>query len=100
MGELLRARDVWGVAVLVGEYNSGALEEYAKDLYEKNGISRVRWTYKTVGENLGNWGLYNKSIKKLDIRTATYPELKKLFSVEMRTENGFVLNKEEYDKIK
>ena len=98
--ELIKARDEWGVAVIVGEYNSGTLEQYAKDLYEKNGISRVKWTYKTVGDNLGNWGLYNKKIEKLDIRTASYFELKKLFGTEMRTENGFEFNQDEYEKIK
>lgn len=98
--ELIRARDEWNTAVIVGEYNSGALEEYAKDLYEKNGISRIKWTYKTVGDTLGNWGLYNKKIKKPDIRTATYPELKKIFGTEMRTENGFEFNADEYGRIK
>lgn len=98
--ELLRARDEWGTAVIVGEYNSGALETYAKEIYEKNGISRLKWTYKTVGDNLGNWGLYNKKIEKPDVRTATYQQLKKLFGTEMRTENGFDFNTDEYEKIK
>ncbi|MEE1013965.1 MAG: cellulase family glycosylhydrolase [Clostridia bacterium] len=97
--ELLYARDTWGVAVYAGEYNSGALEEYAAGLYEKHGISRTKWTYKTVGRTDENWGLYNKDMTKLDLTTASLTELQQAFGTAMRTENGFALNQEEYAAI-
>ena len=94
--ELLYARDTWGVAVYAGEYNSGTLEEYAAGLYEKHGISRTKWTYKTVGRTDDNWGLYNKDMTKLDLTTASLTEIQQAFGAAMRTENGFMLNQEEY----
>ena len=45
--ELKTARKDWGVAVVVGEYNNHECEEYAQKKYEKNDISRIKWTYKT-----------------------------------------------------
>ncbi len=96
--ELLDARDTMGVAVYVGEYNSGAFEAYAADLYQQYGISRTKWTYKTVGRQ-DNWGLYNKPMEKTDIKTASYEEIKTAFGEQMLTENGFVFNEEEYKNI-
>lgn len=98
--ELLYARETWGVAVYAGEYNSGTLEEYAAGLYEKHGISRTKWTYKTVGRTDENWGLYNKDMSKLDLTTASLTEIQQAFGKAMRTENGFVLNQEEYAAIR
>ncbi len=100
MGEMLSAREKWGVAVMSGEYNSGTLERYAADLYDKHKISRTKWTYKTfrgVGEN---WGLYNKACNKIDIKTASFEEIKAALINDVRTDNGFELNVMEYNDIK
>lgn len=96
--ELVYARDTLGVAVYAGEYNSSALEAYATDLYQTHGIHRTKWSYKTVGRQ-DNWGLYNKPMEKLDLQTASYEEIKTAFGTQMRTENGFVFNEEEYRNI-
>lgn len=98
--ELLDARKTWGVAVYVGEYNSGAEETLAADLYRRYSISRTKWTYKTVGRDGDNWGLYNKSFDKLDPRTATLEELTGALGKEMQTGSGFILNQQEYAQIK
>ncbi len=100
ISELVAARENWGVAPLSGEYNSGRLEEYAADLYDKHKISRIKWTYKTVRNPADNWGLYNKEYQKIDINTASFEEIKAAFGADMRTENGFSLNVLEYNKIK
>ena len=96
--ELLEARSTMGVAVYVGEYNHLENENYAADLYQQHGISRTKWTYKTVGRE-DNWGLYNKPMEKINIQTASYEEIKTAFGTQMRTENGFVFNQEEYKNI-
>lgn len=98
--ELLEAREEWGVAVLVGEYNSSELENYAAELYDKNKISRLKWTYKVLGDNWGNWGLFSKAYKKADIEKASFEEIKKAFGADMLTENGFELNVKEYNDIR
>ena len=89
----------FGVGVLVGEYNSRNLEEYATALYKEKSISRIKWTYKTIGVGYDNWGLYNKNIQKLDINNASYEEIKNAFGREIRTENGFDFNQPEYEII-
>lgn len=100
VGELTYARKNYGVIPLVGEYNSKKSEAYAAQEYEKYGISRIKWTYKTVGVDYDDWGLFNKDMKKIDISSDSYETIMKAFSEEMVTENGFVLNKSEYDIIK
>lgn len=97
--ELLDARETMGVAVYAGEYNSGDLEKYATSLYQTHGISRTKWTYKTVGRQ-DNWGLYNKSMDKIDLRTASYEEIKTAFGTQMLTEDGFERNEKAYKDIK
>ncbi len=89
INELVNTRNTLGVAVYVGEYNSKENEAYAEKKYSENNISRTKWTYKTVGVNYDNWGLYNKQLKKADIKTADYDFLFRLFGAEMRTERGF-----------
>ncbi len=98
--ELLAARKEWGVAVYVGEYNSAEKERLASDLYRRHNISRTKWTYKTVGRDWDNWGLFNKSFEKLDPYTATWEELTDALGTEMQTNSGFVLNHNEYEQIK
>ncbi len=72
--ELKTARKDWGVAVIVGEYNNHECEEYAQKLYARNDISRIKWTYKTY--NAGStWGIFNKDVERIDIKTASYEEI-------------------------
>lgn len=98
--EMETARDEWKVAVVAGEYNTGDLDEYASELFDDRGISRIKWTYKTVGNDLGNWGLFGREYEKIDIKKASYDEIKKAFGEDMKTENSFELNIKEYNSIK
>lgn len=97
--ELVRARSEYGTAVLVGEYNNKNYQKYALSGYDRNGISHIKWTYKTVGVDYDNWGIYNKNYKKIDIKTASYDEIAAAFGADVRTYNGFKLNTA-YEKIK
>ena len=91
--ELKTARKDWGVAVVVGEYNNHQCEEYAQKQYAKNDISRIKWTYKTY--NAGStWGIFNKDVERIDIKTASYDELIN-FIKENTTTNMFEFNAEE-----
>ena len=91
--ELKTARKDWGVAVVVGEYNNHQCEEYAQNQYAKNDISRIKWTYKTY--NAGStWGIFNKDVDRIDIKTASYDEIIS-FIKENTTTNVFEFNAEE-----
>ena len=72
--ELKTARKDWGVAVVVGEYNNHECEEYAQKQYANNDISRIKWTYKTFNAG-ATWGIFNKNIERIDIKTASYEEI-------------------------
>lgn len=98
--EISEAVRKYNVAPLVGEYNNSPFEAFATEEYSKNNISRIKWTYKTVGSGLGNWGLYNKTMNKTNIKTASFAEIKDAFGKEMQTDNGFVFNEEEYMNIR
>ncbi len=98
--ELTEAVRKYNVAPLIGEYNNSPFEAFATEEYSKNNISRIKWTYKTVGTDLGNWGLYNKAMDKTDIKSASFAEIKAAFGAEMQTDNGFVFNEEEYMNIR
>ena len=95
--ELKTARKDWGVAVVVGEYNNGDFEYYAQKLYDKNDISRVKWTYKTfnVGEQ---WGIFNKDVDRIDIKTASYEEIIAYITENTKTDS-FKFNAEEMSRI-
>lgn len=95
--ELKTARKDWGVAVIVGEYNNGDFEYYAQKLYDKNDISRVKWTYKTfnVGEQ---WGIFNKDVDRIDIKTASYEEIIAYITENTKTDS-FKFNAEEMSQI-
>lgn len=95
--ELKTARKDWGVAVIVGEYNNGDFEYYAQKLYDKNDISRVKWTYKTfnVGEQ---WGVFNKDVDRIDIKTASYEEIIAYITENTKTDS-FKFNVEEMSRI-
>ena len=91
--ELKTARKDWGVAVVVGEYNNHECEEYAQKKYEKNDISRIKWTYKTY--NAGEtWGIFNKDVERIDIKTASYEEILAFIKENTKTET-FNFNAEE-----
>ena len=91
--ELKTARKDWEVAVVVGEYNNYECEEYAQKKYEKNDISRIKWTYKTY--NAGEtWGIFNKDVERIDIKTATYEEILAFIKENTKTET-FNFNAEE-----
>ena len=91
--ELKTARKDWGVAVIVGEYNNHECEEYAQKKYEKNDISRIKWTYKTY--NAGDsWGIFNKDVERIDIKTASYEEMLEFIKENAKT-NTFNFNAEE-----
>lgn len=95
--ELKTARKDWGVAVIVGEYNNGENEYYAQKQYDKNDISRVKWNYKTY--NAGEqWGIFNKDVERIDIKTATYEEIL-AFIIENTKTEAFNFNAEEMGQI-
>ncbi|MBR5202979.1 MAG: cellulase family glycosylhydrolase [Clostridia bacterium] len=98
INELKNARKDWGVAVVVGEYNNHECEEYAQKKYENNDISRIKWTYKTY--NAGTtWGIFNKDIERIDIKTATYDEIIMFIKENAKTQT-FNFNAEEMAILK
>ena len=97
VNEMVRMREKWGVALLVGEYNNGEKEAYANGLYDKNAISTTKWTYKTF--NAGEqWGLLNKDVERIDIKTASYEEILSFFENELNTDS-FTFNAAEMAAI-
>lgn len=95
--EMVRMREKWGVALLVGEYNNGEKEAYANSLYDKNKISTTKWTYKTF--NAGEqWGIFNKDMDRIDIKTASYEEILAYFQHELATDS-FTFNEAEMAAI-
>ncbi len=100
MQELIDARENYGVAVYVGEYNSKSYERYAMDRYKENSINTTKWTYKTINVWYDGWGLFNKNTTGFNISTSSYEDIAKAYSEEIRTENGFTLNLREYIMIK
>lgn len=97
VNELKTAREDWGVAVLVGEYNNGEKESYAQRKYRRNDINRIKWTYKTF--NAGEqWGIFNKDAERIDIRTASYEKLLAFCQNEVKTDS-FAFNAAEMEII-
>ncbi len=95
--ELKTARKDWGVAVIVGEYNNGEFEYYAQKQYDKNDISRVKWNYKTY--NAGEqWGIFNKDVERIDIKTASYEEIMNFIINNTKT-TEFNFNAEEMSNL-
>jgi aryl-phospho-beta-D-glucosidase BglC (GH1 family) len=96
--ELKTARKDWGVGVVVGEYNNHECEKYAQKQYEKNDISRFKWNYKTY--NAGErWGIFNKDVERIDIKTASYEEIL-AFIIENTKTDSFNFNAEEMGIIR
>ncbi len=98
--ELTDARENYGVAAYVGEYNSKGMERYARDKYLENSVNTSKWTYKTVNVWYDGWGLFNKNTKGFNISTSSYDDMALAYSDEILTENGFKLNLFEYLMIK
>lgn len=97
VNELKDARKNLGVAVLVGEYNNHEKEAYAQRKYRSADINRVKWTYKTF--NAGEqWGIFNKDVERIDIRTVSYEALLDFFENELATDT-FAFNAEETARI-
>lgn len=97
VNEMVRMRKKWGVALLVGEYNNGEKEAFANGLYDQNAISTTKWTYKTF--NAGEqWGLFNKDVDRIDVKTASYEELLAFFENELNTDS-FTFNEAEMAAI-
>ncbi|MBP3705267.1 MAG: cellulase family glycosylhydrolase [Clostridia bacterium] len=97
VNELRSIRKKWDAAVISGEFNHFAEESYAVGLYNKNEISYVKWTYKTL--NTGdNWGIFNANTGYIDIKTASYEEIYEFFETKLSTENC-MFNKEEMHAI-
>lgn len=97
VNEMVRMRKKWGVALLVGEYNNGEKEAFANSLYDQNGISTTKWTYKTF--NAGEqWGLFNKDVDRIDIKTASYEDLLSFFENDLDTDS-FTFNEAEMAAI-
>ncbi len=95
--ELKTARKDLGVAVIVGEYNNGEYEYYAQKQYDKNDISRVKWNYKTY--NAGEqWGIFNKNVERIDIKTASYEEIMNFIINNTKT-SEFNFNAEEMSNL-
>jgi hypothetical protein len=91
--ELIKIRAKWGVAVYNGEYNNGENEYFAQMLYDVGQINRTKWNYKTY--NAGrSWGIFNKDVERIDIKTATYDEILNFIAENAKTET-FDFNKEE-----
>jgi aryl-phospho-beta-D-glucosidase BglC (GH1 family) len=78
VNELKRARNNWKVAVHVGEFNNGDVQQTnAYNLYNDNKISWNMWTYKIAGANMGNWSLYQAARKeKADPRNDSFETIK------------------------
>ncbi len=95
--ELKTTRKDFGVAVIVGEYNNGEYEYYAQKQYDQNDISRVKWNYKTF--NAGEqWGIFNKDVERIDIKTASYEEILNFISENTKT-SEFNFNAEEMSNL-
>ena len=93
------AREKYKTAILVGEYNNKEGQRYASGQYDEIGLNRVKWTYKAVNAWYDGWGLYNKNINRVDIKTADESDIRAAFGEEMITDNGFMLDSREYNKI-
>ena len=93
------AREKYKTAILVGEYNNKEGQRYASGQYNEIGLNRVKWTYKAVNAWYDGWGLYNKNINRVDIKTADESDIRAAFGEEMLTDNGFMLDSREYNKI-
>ena len=71
--EMVKARDEYGVAIYIGEYNNGDENQmYAYAKYRAEKISRTAWTYKTAKGNQGNWSLYYSDTPAADLANDSY----------------------------
>ncbi|MBQ7364761.1 MAG: cellulase family glycosylhydrolase [Clostridia bacterium] len=94
IAEMVKARDEYGVAIYVGEYNNGDDNQvYAYTKYRTENISRTAWTYKTAKGNQGNWSLYYSSTPPADLANDSYDEILRKWGDCLLTEsNGWTRN--------
>lgn len=95
--ELKSIRRKWDTAVLIGEFNNHAEESFACDLYAKNKISYVKWTYKTFNTG-SHWGIFNNNYGRINIKTASYEDIYAFFEKNLPTE-AFTFDHEEMHRI-
>ena len=95
--ELKSIRRKWDTAVLIGEFNNHAEESFACDLYAKNKISYVKWTYKTFNTG-SHWGIFNNNYGRINIKTASYEDIYAFFEKNLPTE-AFTFDHEEMHYI-
>jgi len=89
--ELLKAREDWKVAVHIGEFNNGDINQAAAYvMYNANKINWNMWTYKLAGANMGNWSLHQGRRKlKADPVIDSFETIKEKWGETLRTfENG------------
>ena len=98
IGEMKKARRKWNVAVISGEFNHFEQEAYTCRRYNREKISYVKWTYKTLNTG-SNWGIFNVNTGTLDIRNASYEEILEFFETKLATENG-TFNQNEMQAIR
>ncbi len=85
----IRDRADWKVPVLVGEFQSGGIWDYALSAYNREGISWATWTYKGAKSTLDDWFLYrNPFTEVVDPETDSYDRMMEVWS-SGQTENGY-----------
>lgn len=89
VAEMIKARDEYGVAIYIGEYNNGDENQtYAYQKYRGEKISRTAWTYKTAKGNLGNWSLYYSDTPSADLQNDSYEEILAKWGAVLKTDSG------------
>ena len=90
----IRDRVDWSVPVLVGEFQSEGIWDYALSSYNREDVSWTTWTYKGAKSTLNDWFLYrNPSAEVIDPETDSYERILEVWG-SMQTENGFVPDKD------
>jgi len=85
----IQDRREWNVPILVGEFQSGGIWDYALSSYNSENVSWTTWTYKGVKSTLDDWFLYrNPSAEVINPETDSYERILEVWS-SMHTENGF-----------
>lgn len=88
----IKDRAHWGVPVLVGEFQSEGIWDYALSSYNENGISWTTWTYKGARSTFNEWFIYsNPSAPLVNPETDSYEEILEKWSC-VATENGYERN--------
>lgn len=79
----------WQVPVLVGEFQSGGIWDYALSQYNSHHISWTTWTYKGTRSTLSDWFIYrNVGAPAIQPETDSYERIAEVWG-QTRTEDGF-----------